>query len=149
MGSWNSIGAHCSADTVGYGTTQQTSHSCAFADQASSTTQPALGPGTSRLVHRSVRESCLEHDAEYQLMSWPPNSSDLNLIEHIWDVMGWQLKLQKPPIRNISDLCDRCLNIWYNLSPVIYQENLWHSCQGGLKLCCAPKVGQLGIDRWS
>ncbi|GFU13158.1 hypothetical protein NPIL_140331, partial [Nephila pilipes] len=35
--------------------------------------------------------------------------------------MGWQLRVQRPPIRNISDLRYRCLNIWYNLSPVIYQ----------------------------
>ncbi|GFT60305.1 transposase domain containing protein [Nephila pilipes] len=35
--------------------------------------------------------------------------------------MGRQLRVQRPPIRNISDLSDRCLNIWYNLSPVIYQ----------------------------
>ncbi|GFU25368.1 transposase domain containing protein [Nephila pilipes] len=63
----------------------------------------------------------LEHDAEFQLMSWPPNSPDLNQIEHIWDVMGRQLRVQRPPIRNISDLRDRCLNIWYNLSPVIYE----------------------------
>ncbi|GFT05982.1 transposase domain containing protein [Nephila pilipes] len=35
--------------------------------------------------------------------------------------MGRQLRVQRPPIRNISDLRDRCLNIWYNLSPVIYQ----------------------------
>ncbi|GFT56685.1 transposase domain containing protein [Nephila pilipes] len=36
--------------------------------------------------------------------------------------MRWQLRVQRPPIRNISDLSDRCLNIWYNLSPVIYQR---------------------------
>ncbi|GFS78406.1 uncharacterized protein TNCV_3146721 [Trichonephila clavipes] len=35
------------------------SNSCAFADQASSPTAPALDPGTLRLVHRLVRESCL------------------------------------------------------------------------------------------
>ncbi|GFY08184.1 transposase domain containing protein [Trichonephila clavipes] len=68
-----------------------------------------------------VLEWFQEHDAEFQLMSWPPNSSDINPIECIWDVMGWQLRVQRPPIRNISDLCDRCLNIWYNLSPAIYQ----------------------------
>ncbi|GFT49429.1 transposase domain containing protein [Nephila pilipes] len=68
-----------------------------------------------------VLEWFQEHGAEFQLMSWPPNSPDLNPIEHIWDVMGRQLRVQRPPIRNISDLRDRCLNIWYNLSPVIYQ----------------------------
>ncbi|GFU48745.1 transposase domain containing protein [Nephila pilipes] len=35
--------------------------------------------------------------------------------------MGRQLRVQRPPIHNISDLRDHCLNIWYNLSPVIYQ----------------------------
>ncbi|GFU89838.1 hypothetical protein TNCV_4742791 [Trichonephila clavipes] len=52
--------------------------------------------------------------------------------------MGRQLRVQRPPIHNISDLHDRCLNIWYTLSPAIYQ-GLVNPCQGGLKLCCAPK----------
>ncbi|GFT86373.1 transposase domain containing protein [Nephila pilipes] len=34
--------------------------------------------------------------------------------------MGRQLRVQRPPIRNISDLPDHCLNIWYNLSPFIF-----------------------------
>ncbi|GFX09605.1 transposable element Tcb1 transposase [Trichonephila clavipes] len=62
-----------------------------------------------------------DHDAEFQLMSWPHNSPDLNPKEHIRDVMGRQLRVQRPPIRNISYLHGRCLNIWYNLSPAIYQ----------------------------
>ncbi|GFX45131.1 transposable element Tc1 transposase [Trichonephila clavipes] len=68
-----------------------------------------------------VLEWFQEHEAESQLMSWPPNSPDLNQIEHIWDVMRQQLRVQRPPIHNISDLRDPCLNIWYNLSPAIYQ----------------------------
>ncbi|GFY16075.1 transposase domain containing protein [Trichonephila clavipes] len=66
-----------------------------------------------------------------------PNSPDLNPIEHIWDVMGRQLRVQRPPIRNISDLHDHCLNIWHNLSPA-FTKDLRHPCQGGLKLCCTP-----------
>ncbi|GBO06127.1 hypothetical protein AVEN_35207-1 [Araneus ventricosus] len=45
------FGTHSSADAVGYGTVQQTSHSCAPVDQASSSTTPTLSPGTSRLDH--------------------------------------------------------------------------------------------------
>nr|XP_042898811.1 uncharacterized protein LOC110282461 [Parasteatoda tepidariorum] len=52
-----------------------------------------------------------EHDAEFQLMSWPPNSPDINPIEHIWDVMDRQLRVQGPLSRNISNLRDSCLNI--------------------------------------
>ncbi|GFS78405.1 transposase domain containing protein [Trichonephila clavipes] len=68
-----------------------------------------------------VLEWFQEHDAEFQLMSRPPISSYINPMEYIWDVMGGQLRVQRPPIRNISDSCDRCLNIWYNLSPAIYE----------------------------
>ncbi|GFW86552.1 transposable element Tcb2 transposase [Trichonephila clavipes] len=68
-----------------------------------------------------VLEWFQEHDAEFQLTSWLPNSPDLIQIEHIWDVMGRQLRVQRPPIRNTSDLRDRCLNIWYILSPALYQ----------------------------
>ncbi|GBO30518.1 hypothetical protein AVEN_187161-1 [Araneus ventricosus] len=45
------FGTHSSADTVGYGTVQQTSHSCAFVDQESSSTTPTVGSGTSGLDH--------------------------------------------------------------------------------------------------
>ncbi|GFU57744.1 transposase domain containing protein [Trichonephila clavipes] len=68
-----------------------------------------------------VLEGFQEHDAEFQLTSWLPNSPDLNQIEHICHVMGRQLRVQRPPIHNILDLCNCCLNIWYNLSPAIYQ----------------------------
>ncbi|GBM75942.1 hypothetical protein AVEN_125348-1 [Araneus ventricosus] len=63
-----------------------------------------------------------EHTDEFHLMSWPPNSPDLNLMEHIWDVMERQLTAQTPPCPNISTLRDCCLDIWYNLSPVMYQK---------------------------
>ncbi|GFT05987.1 transposase domain containing protein [Trichonephila clavipes] len=59
-----------------------------------------------------VLEWFQEHDAEFQLMS-----PDLNQIEHLWDVMVEQLRVQRPPIHNISDLRDRS---WHNLSPAMY-----------------------------
>ncbi|GBM05610.1 hypothetical protein AVEN_202244-1 [Araneus ventricosus] len=39
-----------------------------------------------------------------------------------WDVMEQQLRAQTPPCSNISTFRDRCLDIWYNLSPVTYQK---------------------------
>ncbi|GBM98948.1 Transposable element Tc1 transposase, partial [Araneus ventricosus] len=41
---------------------------------------------------RIVLEWFEEHTDEFHLMSWPPNSPDLNPMEHIWDVMERQLK---------------------------------------------------------
>ncbi|GBM53727.1 Transposable element Tc1 transposase [Araneus ventricosus] len=69
-----------------------------------------------------VLEWFQENNDEFHLMSWPPNSLDLNPMEHIWDVMERQLRAQTPPCSNISTLRDRCLDIWHNLSPVMYQK---------------------------
>ncbi|GBM80880.1 hypothetical protein AVEN_52354-1 [Araneus ventricosus] len=63
-----------------------------------------------------------EHTDEFHLMSWPPNSPDLNPMEHIWDVMELQLRAQTPPCPSISTFRDRFLDIWYNLSPVMYEK---------------------------
>ncbi|GBN87022.1 hypothetical protein AVEN_50406-1 [Araneus ventricosus] len=60
---------------------------------------------------RIVLEWFEEHTNEFQLMSWPPNSPDLDPMEHIWDVMDRQLRAQTPPCQNISTLRDRCLGI--------------------------------------
>ncbi|GBM44997.1 hypothetical protein AVEN_225744-1 [Araneus ventricosus] len=53
-----------------------------------------------------------EHTDVFHLMSWPPNSPDLNPMEQIWDVMERQLRAQTPPCPNIWTLRDRCLDIW-------------------------------------
>ncbi|GBO20954.1 hypothetical protein AVEN_109678-1 [Araneus ventricosus] len=71
---------------------------------------------------RIVLEWFEEHTDEFHLMSWPPNSPDINPMEHIRDVMERQLRTQTPPCPNISTLRDLCLYIWYNLSPVLYQK---------------------------
>ncbi|GBM27677.1 Transposable element Tc1 transposase [Araneus ventricosus] len=71
---------------------------------------------------RIVLEWFEEHTDEFHLMSWPPNSPDLNPMEHIWDVMERQLRDQTPPCPIISILRDRCLVIWCKLSPVLYQK---------------------------
>ncbi|GBO46197.1 hypothetical protein AVEN_132362-1 [Araneus ventricosus] len=70
---------------------------------------------------------------EIHLMSWPRNLPDLNPMEHIWDVMKRQLRAQTPTFPNISTLRERYLDIWYNLSPVMF-KNLWHLCPGELQL---------------
>ncbi|GBM72217.1 hypothetical protein AVEN_244005-1 [Araneus ventricosus] len=46
---------------------------------------------SSRHKARIVLEWFKEFTDEFHLMSWPPNSPDLNQMEHIWDVMEWQL----------------------------------------------------------
>ncbi len=35
----------------------------------------------------------LEHDNEFTLLKWPPQSSDLNPIEHLWDVVEREIRI--------------------------------------------------------
>ncbi|GBM22014.1 Transposable element Tc1 transposase [Araneus ventricosus] len=81
-----------------------------------------------------------EHTDEFHLMSWSPNSPDLNPMEHIWDVMERHLRAQTPPSQNISTLFYSCLDIWYNLSPVMYQK-LVASMPRRIAVILKPKGG--------
>ena len=38
-----------------------------------------------------VQEWFEEHDKEFKVLPWPPNSPDLNPIEHLWDVLEKQV----------------------------------------------------------
>ncbi|GBN42100.1 hypothetical protein AVEN_209179-1 [Araneus ventricosus] len=87
-----------------------------------------------------------EHTDEFHLMSWPPNSPDLNPMEHMWDVMERQLRAQTPPCPNISTLRDLFLDIWYNLSPVMYQK-LVATMPRRVAAVLKPKGGAL--NKWS
>ncbi|KAK3558540.1 hypothetical protein QTP86_019008 [Hemibagrus guttatus] len=47
-----------------------------------------------RIMHRAtkmVQEWFDEHNNGFEVLTWPPNSPDINLIEHLWDVLHKQL----------------------------------------------------------
>ncbi|GFX01088.1 DDE_3 domain-containing protein [Trichonephila clavipes] len=70
---------------------------------------------------RNVLEGFEEYKDEFLLIYWPPNSADLNLMESIW-VFSERQHRDRTYCQFVSTLRDHCLDIWYNLSPVIYQE---------------------------
>jgi len=45
-----------------------------------------------------------------------PQSSDLNPIEHLWDVVEQELRAQDVHPTNLHQLQDSVLSIWANLS---------------------------------
>ncbi|GFX53869.1 DDE_3 domain-containing protein [Trichonephila clavipes] len=61
------------------------------------------------LKTRIVLEGFEEHKEEFQLISWPPNLMDLNLMRHIWDFIVRHLRDQISSSWNISALSDHCL----------------------------------------
>jgi len=52
-----------------------------------------------------------EHVNEFTVLKWPPQSPDLNPIEHLWDVVEWELRAL-----DVHQLQDAILSIWANIS---------------------------------
>ena len=43
-----------------------------------------------------VQEWFEDHNKEFKVLPWPPNSTDLNLIKHLWDVLEKKSDLWRP-----------------------------------------------------
>jgi len=37
-------------------------------------------------------QECFEEHSEFEVLTWPPNSPDLNPIKHLWDVLNKQIR---------------------------------------------------------
>ncbi len=76
--------------------------------------------------HHSLPEYChkaqiisdwfLEHDKEFTLLKWPPQSPDLNPIEHHWDVVEREIPIMDVQPTNLQQLRDAIMSIWTKTS---------------------------------
>lgn len=101
-------------------------------------------------------------DEELTLLQWPPQTQDLNPLDHLWDAVGWEIPIIDVQLTAMQQLCD----VWgfnsHRLSKTRQQvgRNLWGmsptACwkseelrqpwrQKGFK----PSVGELGLIKWS
>ncbi len=51
----------------------------------------------------------LEHDNEFTLLKWPPQSPDLNPIEHLWER---EIHIMDAQPTNLQQLRDAIMSIW-------------------------------------
>uniref|UniRef100_A0AAY5KZE1 Tc1-like transposase DDE domain-containing protein n=1 Tax=Esox lucius TaxID=8010 RepID=A0AAY5KZE1_ESOLU len=58
---------------------------------------------------KMVQEWFDEHNNEFKVLTWPPNSPDLNSIEHLWDVLEKQVQSMEAPPCKLQDLTDLLL----------------------------------------
>ncbi len=54
----------------------------------------------------------LEHDNEFTFLKWPPQSPDLNPIEHFWDVVEREIHIMDAQLTNLQQLRDAIMSIW-------------------------------------
>ncbi len=64
----------------------------------------------------------LEHDNEFTLLKWPPQSPDLNPVEHLWDVVEREIHIMDVQTTNLQQLCDAIMSIWTKISEECFQH---------------------------
>ncbi len=64
----------------------------------------------------------LEHDDEFTLLKWPPQSPDLNLIEHLWDVVEREIHIMDVRPKNLQQLRDAVTSIWTKIFEECFQH---------------------------
>jgi len=58
----------------------------------------------------------LEHDNEFTVLQWPPQSPDINPTEHLWDVEERELHALDVHPTHLHQLQDAILSIWATIS---------------------------------
>ncbi len=64
----------------------------------------------------------LEHDNEFTLLKWPPQSPDLNPIEHLCDVVEREICIVDVQPTNLQKLRDAIMSIWTKISEDCFQH---------------------------
>ncbi len=90
---------------------------------------------------QSISDWFLEHDNEFTLLKWPPQSPDLNPIEHLWDVVKREICIIDVQPTNLQQLCDAIMTIWTKISEECFQhlvESIPRRIKAVLKLKGGP-----------
>ncbi len=94
----------------------------------------------------------LEHDNEFTFLKWPPQSPDLNPIEHLWDVVEQEIHIMDVQPTNLQKLCDAILSIWTNISEECFQhlvESMPQRCKAVLKTKgVQPGTSKVYLIKW-
>ncbi len=87
----------------------------------------------------------LEHDNEFTLLKWPPQSPDLNPTEHLWDVVEREIRIMDVQLTNLQQLRDAIMSIWTKISEECFQH-LFESMPQSIKAVLKAKGVQPGAS---
>ncbi len=71
---------------------------------------------------KMISDWFLEHDSEFTLLKWPPQSPDLNPIKHLWDVVEPEIHIMDVQPTNLQPLRDAIMSIWTKFSEEYFQH---------------------------
>ncbi len=103
---------------------------------------------SSRKCHKAeiISDWFVEHDNEFILHKWPPQSPDLNPIEHLWDVVEREICIMDVQPTNQQQLCDAIMLIWTKISEECF-KNLVESMPCRIKAVLKVKGIQPGTSK--
>ena len=79
-------------------------------------------------------------DNDIALLDWPPQSPDLNPIEHLWDHIKKQLCKYETLAKGVWEIWERVSEVWENIEPEVCQ-NLIESMPRRLEAVIKAKGG--------
>ena len=80
------------------------------------------------MPHRSRSATAYLQSEAVTSVPWPAMSPYLNLIEHIWDILGRRIQVREPPVQNFRQLEEALHRAWQQLS----QQDIPH-LTGGMR----------------
>ncbi|KAK3568332.1 hypothetical protein QTP86_004231 [Hemibagrus guttatus] len=69
-----------------------------------------------------VQEWFDEHNNQFEVLTLPPNSPDLNPIQHLWDVLDKQVRSMEASPHNLQDLKDLQLTSWCQIPQHTFRD---------------------------
>ena len=89
---------------------------------------------------RIVKDWHEEHSNEVEHLIWPPQSPDLNIIEHLWSILEIQVRSRFPPPSSLKELEDVLAEEWDKI-PLETIHNLYESIPRRIDAVIAAKDG--------
>jgi len=99
---------------------------------------------SSRIMHHVKKLESFQIgflNMKFTVLKWPPQSPDLNPIEHLWDVVQRELRVLDVHPTNLHQLQDAILSTWANISKECFQH-LVQSMPHKIKAVLKAKGGQ-------
>ena len=72
--------------------------------------------------HKSKKATNWLNDSGLEVMRWPPQSADLNPIEHLWHYLKRKMGEYEVPLKSIQELWERVQKEWDNIPASVCQN---------------------------
>jgi transposase len=103
----------------------------------------AILPDDNARPHRAIVANNFVQAAQINRMDWPPNSPDLNPIEHVWDELDRRARSNHPIPANANQLLQMLQAEWQALPQAFFTKLI-----NFMRTRCADCLNNCGYTRY-